>query len=120
MRAQIWLYGVGYFVLIAGSLGSAWAYRVGGNADARDALNAGIYDSRMYSYRLEQTAGKANVLGFEIRQWFAGLWHGTALAYTLAVLSFVIALGCFFVAIYLPDFPPFDTSPFEDPEGPKK
>jgi hypothetical protein len=118
-RTQAWLYAAGYVVLLAGSLGSAWAYKVGAKEDARAAVEAEAFDSKIYSYKLEQTAGNANVLGFEMRQWFDGLWHGTELAYTLAAFSFATALACFFVAIYLPSFPRFD-DPGERPGVPPR
>jgi hypothetical protein len=60
------------------------------------------------------------VLGNDIQQWFAGLWHGRHLAYTLAVLSFVVALALFFIAYFLPDFPPLEDRAAGGPEKPVK
>ena len=37
-------------------------------------------------------------LSVEFDQWLASLWHGKALAYTLAVLAAGIAAVCFLVA----------------------
>jgi hypothetical protein len=112
-RAQIWLYVVGYFVLIAGSIASARAYHVGLAYDARNAVLSDPILSKQSDQRLELIGGKSNVFANQIQQGFIGLWHGTHLAYTLAVLTFVIAGICFFTAHFLPDFPPFDDSPIK-------
>lgn len=54
----------------------------------------------MYLRQMEVYGGKANVLAYELREWFAGLWHGRALAFTVAGLSALLALAVFGV------FPP--------------
>jgi hypothetical protein len=115
-RGQIWLYVVGYFVLIAGSFASARAYHVGLVYDARNAILSDPILAKQSDQRLELIGGKSNVFANEIQQGFIGLWHGTHLAYTLAVLTFVIAGICFFTAYFLHDFPPFDDSPLEIPK----
>ena len=55
-------------------------------------------DSKMYRHDLELYGGKANVLANELTNWFAGLWHGTSLAFTVACITIVIALGFLFFA----------------------
>ena len=42
---------------------------------------------------LESIGGKSAVLANEIDEWFASLWHGRGLAYTLAVLTLAVALA---------------------------
>lgn len=62
--------------------------------------------------------GNANVLSTEIRDWFAGLWHGKSLAGTVAVLTVGVTLGFRFVAMH-PDYAAAD--PVDDkmsPPGP--
>jgi hypothetical protein len=107
-RTQIWLYVMGYVVLAVGSVGSVWVYRRAAQDDASDAIIPGVYDTKKYQDQLERLGGKSNILATEIQEWFVGLWHGRHLAYTLAVLAFLIALMCFYTALFLPDFPPFD------------
>jgi hypothetical protein len=55
-------------------------------------------DSKQYLRELELYGGKANVLVSEFRQWFEGLWHGKALAVTVAVLSVLLALTFLFAS----------------------
>ena len=47
--------------------------------------------TRQEILQMERIGGKANVLASEMRQWFASLWQGQHLAFTLAYLS---AGGC--------------------------
>jgi len=107
-RAQAWFYAVGYVVLAGGSAASVWVYRRAARDDAGDAIIPGVYDTKKYQDQLERLGGKSNILATEIQEWFLGLWHGRHLAYTLAVLAFLVALMCFYTALFLPDFPPFD------------
>lgn len=51
---------------------------------------------------LERLGGKANVMTAEFLQWWDGLWHGTNLACTIAVLTLVVALGFWIVATLPP------------------
>jgi hypothetical protein len=117
-RGQIRLYVAGYAVLVLGSLGAAWAYRIAVVDELRDALVDQSRATRDYQGKMEYIGGKANVLGSEMQEWFMSLWHGRNLAYTLAVLTIVTALLCFFLAFALPDLPPFAEESAEDPAGP--
>lgn len=118
--AQVRLYVAGYAVLIAGTVASAWAYRVAVVDEMSDALMAQARNTRDYQGQMELIGGKANVLGSEITGWFVGLWHGRNLAYTLAVLTIIAALMCFYIAFALPDLPPFGGETPKDPAGPTK
>jgi hypothetical protein len=53
--------------------------------------------SKKYRHDLEMYGGKAAVLADDINRWFDALWRGRNLAFTVAVLSVLTALG-FFVA----------------------
>jgi hypothetical protein len=55
-------------------------------------------DSKAYQRELERFGGKANVLAVEFTRWFAGLWRGRTLAYTLAFLSMVVSLALYLYA----------------------
>jgi hypothetical protein len=114
-RAQMKIYAVGYAVLAVGCGCSFWAYHVAVNDELGDALMAQARDTKGYQGQMELLGGKANVLGNDIQGWFLGLWHGRNLAYTLAVITIVLALACFYVAFALPDLPAFGD---EDAKGP--
>ncbi|MGA8006787.1 MAG: hypothetical protein WCA17_11860 [Burkholderiales bacterium] len=58
-------------------------------------------DSKAYQRELERFGGKANVLAAELTQWFAGLWRGRNLAFTVAFLSVLVALALYLYAKYL-------------------
>ncbi|HEY5078409.1 MAG TPA: hypothetical protein VII43_01125 [Opitutaceae bacterium] len=112
-RAQVWLSAVGCAVLILGSIGSVAAYRVGMAYDARNSFVTDPIVAKQNDRRLEEIGGKSNVFAHDTTQWFASLWHGTRLAYTLAALALAIAALCFFTAHFLPEFPPSDDSPLD-------
>jgi len=59
-------------------------------------------NSRMYEHDLELYGGKAAVLANEFRNWFTGLWHGRALAFTVACIAIFISFVIFFVGAHLP------------------
>jgi len=63
-------------------------------------------DSKQYLRQMEVYGGRANLLASEIREWFDGLWHGRALAFTVACLSALLALVAFIALTPLP--PPVD------------
>ena len=57
-----------------------------------------IASGRMYEHNLELMGGKFAVYVARFNQWFADLWHGRPLAYTVAVLAVAIASVCIGVA----------------------
>ena len=54
-------------------------------------------NSKKYMHDLELYGGKANVLASELTNWVVGLWHGKSLAFTVACITIVIALGFYFI-----------------------
>lgn len=70
--------------------------------------------TKTYRHDLELYGGKANVLAAEFREWFAGLWYGTNLAYTIAVLTVLVVLVVRFAMT--PAYP-MEVEP-EEPEPP--
>ncbi|MFI5180995.1 MAG: hypothetical protein ACHQPI_06365 [Thermoanaerobaculia bacterium] len=58
--------------------------------------------SKKYLREMEVYGGKANVLASDFREWFDGLWHGRSLAFTVAVLSVLLALVIFIALSPLP------------------
>jgi hypothetical protein len=59
-------------------------------------------DSKMYLRELELYGGKANVLAYQFRRWFVGLWHGKSLAFAVACIAIVASYGFFYAASHLP------------------
>jgi hypothetical protein len=56
----------------------------------------------MCSQDLELYGGKANLLANELTRWFAGLWHGESLAYTIGCITIFLSFGLFYVAYHWP------------------
>jgi hypothetical protein len=59
-------------------------------------------DSKQYLRGLELYGGTANVLADEFRRWFAGLWHGKSLAFTVVCITILISSGVFYAANRFP------------------
>jgi len=55
-------------------------------------------ETKQYRHDLEVYGGKANVLAAEFSEWFAGLWYGRNLAYTVAVMTVLLVLVVRFFA----------------------
>jgi hypothetical protein len=49
------------------------------------------FASKRYVRELELYGGKINILAVEFRQWFARLWRGKNLAYTIAFLTLILS-----------------------------
>jgi len=98
-------------ILAVGFVAAVGVYAAA-SARPEDPLNEQL-TSKKYLHDLEVYGGKANVLAAEFRDWFAGLWYGRNLAFTIAVLTVVAALVYRFFATPLP--------PPEEPEddGPR-
>ncbi len=74
-------------------------------------------NSKVYVHDLELFGGKAAVLADEFSRWFAGLWHGKSLAFTVACISIFISLVVFFVANHSPSDVKSDVRGEKDREG---
>lgn len=108
---QTYLKLLSAIVLVVG-LGSAiiiylTAEKDSDNAAGYEVVGGGLYpsapeNSRMYERDLELYGGKAAVLANEFRYWFTGLWHGRALAITIAGIAIIISVVIFFVCAHLP------------------
>jgi hypothetical protein len=61
-------------------------------------LFAEFENSKKFSYELERMGGKAALAANDLNKWFAGLWQGETLAYTVAVITLIIAAGYYFIA----------------------
>ena len=58
--------------------------------------------------QLEKIGGKSYILFNDFDEWFASLWHGRRLAYTVGVLSIAGFLTCRWFADLLEHAPPSD------------
>lgn len=54
--------------------------------------------SKKFAYELERIGGKGAVLANEFSNWFAGLWSGRQLAFTLACITALLAAGYYWIA----------------------
>ena len=86
-------------ILLVG-LGSAVAiYLTAGEAPV-DPF-AEFENSKKFAYELERMGGKAALAANYFNEWFSGLWQGETLAYTVAVITIIIAAGYYFIATSL-------------------
>jgi hypothetical protein len=98
------LYLAGAIVLLANLIAAVIIYAMAPAPDSA-VSQYGIADPR-YQIELQRIGGTAEVLMAQLHQWFDGLWQGTALAYTVAVLGALLAGACFFVGYFFADEEP--------------
>lgn len=87
----------GVTIMLAGLLGATLIYATAADDRVPDP-GAEIESSRVYEYNVERIGGMAAVYAARFNRWLAALWHGRPLAYTIAVLSLIIGLACFWLA----------------------
>jgi hypothetical protein len=76
-------------------------------------------DTKQYLRQMEVYGGKANVLASELREWFVGLWHGKTFAFTVLVISVLLALGFLIATTPLPGAPDSAETGRPDPNRPR-
>jgi hypothetical protein len=54
-------------------------------------------DTKRYRRELELYGGKSNIMATEVREWFAGLWQGKNLSYTIACITVVVSTMLWFI-----------------------
>ena len=105
------LYIIAVVVLVTGLLGSLSVYVTAGseagNVLGYDVAGGELHpispdESKTYRHDLEVYGGKANVLMDKFIRWFDGLWHGKALAFTIASFTALISFSFFLAAYYWP------------------
>jgi hypothetical protein len=96
------LYFIGAIILLVGLGSAAFIYQAAmndpGGASGYEVIGGFIYpsggeNSKKYMHDLELYGGKSAVLADEFMRWFAGLWHGTSLAFTVACITIIISVG---------------------------
>lgn len=98
-NSQSRLYLGNCIILLIGLGTSAIIYLLAANASVSVLDYASEY-SKMYSHDLELYGGKANLLAYELICWFAGLWRGESLAYTIGCITIFLSFGLFYVAYH--------------------
>jgi hypothetical protein len=98
------LYLAGAVVLVASLIAAAIIHAMAPAPDSAVSMYS-IADPR-YQIELQRIGGNAAVVMAQIHQWFDSLWHGTALAYTVAVLGALVAGACFFIGYFFADEEP--------------
>jgi hypothetical protein len=82
-------------------LALGWGISIAVYATARPVVeNDEIYEmqnSKRNLRELERLGGKAAVLTSELDDWVASLWHGTSLAYTVGVITVIVAGATWFL-----------------------
>jgi hypothetical protein len=78
--------------ILAAGFGAALVAWIVARARPDNPLGYDPLDNKKYIHDLQVYGGTANVIAAEFREWFAGLWYGTNLAYTIAVLTVVVVL----------------------------
>lgn len=101
------LYLISAVVLLGGLAGAALLYRAAPD-DADDAsgyevVGGFVYPgaaehSKKYEHELQLYGGKAAVLADDFMRWFAGLWRGKSLAYSVACIAAVVSFVLFVAA----------------------
>lgn len=77
-------------ILAVGFLGSIAIYWKATTPTANP-LGYDPEDTKQYLRQMQMYGGNANVLASELREWFASLWHGERLAFTVAFLTLMTA-----------------------------
>jgi hypothetical protein len=107
MRLRTFLYLTSAVILLVGLSSSFLIYRAAINDSTSDSgyeiVGGYIYPggggyTKKYVHDLQLYGGNAAVLTDEFMRWFAGLWHGKSLSFTVASIAFILSLGVFVVA----------------------
>jgi hypothetical protein len=102
---------IGVIILVVGLGSAVLIYETAGD-DAESVLGYEIIDGTAYPIRPEDSkiyrrdlglyGGTAALVVDDFSRWFAGLWHGKSLAFTVAGISTFICLIFMFAAHRLP------------------
>jgi hypothetical protein len=86
-------------ILLVGFGSAVTIYLTAG--EAPDDPFAEFEKSKKFAYELERMGGKAAIVANDFNKWFVGLWQGETLAYTVAVITIILAAGYYFIATSL-------------------
>jgi len=85
-----------YAILILGLLSAGFLY-VTASPPPQHPLGYDPFANKKYVRDLEIYGGKINVIAVEFRQSFSKLWRGKNLAYTIALLTVLVASLCWYI-----------------------
>ena len=54
-------------------------------------------NSKRFLNSVERMGGKTAVLAHDLSRWFSGLWQGEQLAFTVAIITVIVAGGYYFI-----------------------
>jgi hypothetical protein len=107
-RSAYMLYLVSGIILLVGLSGAFLIYRAAEtqSVGASEQGEGALYQlNPEYSKRdlreLELYGGGANVLAYEFRNWFVGLWRGKSLAYIVGGTAILVSVAVFYAADHL-------------------
>ena len=104
------LYAACALVLVAGLGCAAWLYsRAGDGPDISGAYQIVVVngvptpiapnESKAYMRDLQRYGGKMALVFDDIGRWWSGLWHGKALALTVACIAVGVSFALYFIAL---------------------
>ena len=89
-------------LILTVGLGSAVLLFMAAQPPAASPLGYDPNDSKRYLRDMEMFGGKANIITSQFREWVGSLFQGRSLAYTVAVLTLLLALAVWFFGTPLP------------------
>ena len=107
MNLRAWLRLASIIILLAGAVSAVLIYWSAVNAPADESgyevIGGFVYPgggqyNKKYIHDLQLYGGNAAMLSDQFMRWFSGLWHGTQLAYTVAIIAAVLSFVTFVVA----------------------
>jgi hypothetical protein len=91
----------GIILLIGGLLAAVIIYFRAPLEQARELILGIDVRTNRDVLQLEKVGGKSAVFTADFEEWFATIWHGKRLAYTVGVLSIAGCAGCYLFADFI-------------------
>jgi hypothetical protein len=86
------LYLLAAVIMLTGLGSSVWIYLSAADEPVASMVDD-YFGSKKYAHELVVYGGKLTLLADDFYRWFASLWHGRQLAYTVAAITAAISLG---------------------------
>lgn len=124
-RLRRWLYVSSAVILLAGIASAVLIYVAAMNDSAGDSgyeiVGGFVYPggggyTKSYVHDLQLYGGNAAMLADQFMRWFAGLWRGTTLAYTVACIALLLSFVVFVIANNVPIRSKADVRCEDDPD----
>ena len=114
LRTRLRLIAAGFLAL---GLASALVIRLTAEDVEDSPLVGQIYSSKTYLRDMRMIGGNAAVFADEFDRWFAGLWRGRTLAWTVACITIAVVGGLCLLAHHVPAEPRPNARVDPPPEG---